>query len=108
MRDTALLEPEMTVQEVDAIVLSGGSAFGLDAAGGVMAVLAEQGRGFRIGPRTVPIVPQAIVFDLLNGGDKDWGASRPTSPSASLRARPSDSPSCWEPPAPAMARPPRL
>ena len=77
MRDTALLEPEMTVQEVDAIVLSGGSAFGLDAAGGVMAVLAEQGRGFRIGPRTVPIVPQAIVFDLLNGGDKDWGRKPP-------------------------------
>ncbi len=77
MRDTALLEPEMTVQEVDAIVLSGGSAFGLDAAGGVMAVLAEQGRGFRIGPRTVPIVPQAIVFDLLNGGDKDWGRQPP-------------------------------
>jgi D-aminopeptidase len=77
VRDTALLEPEMTVQEVDAIVLSGGSAFGLDAAGGVMAVLAEQGRGFKIGPRTVPIVPQAIVFDLLNGGDKEWGRKPP-------------------------------
>jgi D-aminopeptidase len=67
----------MTVNEVDAIVLSGGSAFGLDAAGGVMAVLAEQGRGFRVGSRTVPIVPQAILFDLLNGGDKEWGREPP-------------------------------
>ena len=77
VRDTALLEPEMTVEAVDAIVLSGGSAFGLDAAGGVMAVLAEQGRGHRVRSVTVPIVPQAILFDLLNGGDKNWGRNPP-------------------------------
>ncbi len=76
-RDTSLLEPEMTVEAVDALVLSGGSAFGLDAAGGVMAWLAEQGRGFRIGAVTVPIVPQAILFDLLNGGNKAWGRRPP-------------------------------
>ncbi len=71
-RDTALLEPEMTVEHIDAIVLSGGSAWGLSAADGVMAWLAGQGRGFPIGPLRVPIVPQAILFDLLNGGDKPW------------------------------------
>src|SRR4051794_5011963 len=58
VRDTALLEPHMTVERVDAIVLSGGSAFGLDAAGGVQAVLAEQGRGFPVRGLTIPIVPQ--------------------------------------------------
>ncbi|KPH83040.1 P1 family peptidase [Bosea vaviloviae] len=71
-RDTSLLEPEMTVEHIDAIVLSGGSAWGLSAADGVMAWLAGQGRGFPIGPLRVPIVPQAILFDLLNGGDKPW------------------------------------
>jgi L-aminopeptidase/D-esterase-like protein len=73
VRDTALLEPHMMVERVDAIVLSGGSAFGLDAAGGVQAVLAEQGRGFSVRGHTIPIVPQAILFDLANGGRKDWG-----------------------------------
>ncbi|HRK24678.1 MAG TPA: P1 family peptidase, partial [Beijerinckiaceae bacterium] len=67
-RDIGLLDPAMTVEKVDAIVLSGGSAFGLDAAGGVQSVLREQGRGFPVGDLCVPIVPQAIVFDLLNGG----------------------------------------
>ncbi len=76
-RDTALLEPEMTVERVDAFVLSGGSAFGLDAAGGVMAGLAAAGRGFAVGPVRIPIVPQAILFDLLNGGDKNWGDRPP-------------------------------
>ena len=61
----------------DAIVLSGGSAFGLDAASGVQAYLREAGRGFEVGPVRVPIVPQAILFDLLNGGDKDWGRRSP-------------------------------
>jgi L-aminopeptidase/D-esterase-like protein len=61
----------------DAIVLSGGSAFGLDAAGGVQSFLREQGRGFAVGPVRVPIVPQAILFDLLNGGNKDWGRHAP-------------------------------
>lgn len=76
-RDTALLEPEMTVETVDALLLSGGSAFGLDAAGGAQAALAAMGRGFAVGPLRVPIVPQAIVFDLLNGGDKSWGEKPP-------------------------------
>jgi D-aminopeptidase len=67
----------MTVERVDALLLSGGSAFGLDAAGGAMAALAAMGRGFPVGPTRVPIVPQAIVFDLLNGGDKAWGARPP-------------------------------
>ena len=76
-RDTEALAPEMLVQGVDAIVLSGGSAFGLDAPGGVQAYLREQGRGFAIGPVRVPIVPGSILFDLLNGGDKDWGRDAP-------------------------------
>jgi len=71
-RETALLDPAQTVEDIDAIVLSGGSAFGLDAASGVQAYLREQGRGFRIRDAVVPIVPAAIMFDLLNGGDKNW------------------------------------
>ncbi len=76
-RDTELLAPDQTVPAVDAIVLSGGSAFGLDAAGGVQARFAEIGRGFSIGKAVVPIVPGAILFDLLNGGDKAWGRYSP-------------------------------
>lgn len=76
-RDTALLDPSMTVATVDALVLSGGSAFGLDAAGGVQAGLREIGRGLQVGSTRVPIVPQAILMDLLNGGDKDWGLQSP-------------------------------
>lgn len=76
-RDTELLAPENTVSHIDAIVLSGGSAFGLDAAGGVVEVLRGQGRGFRAGDHTVPIVPAAILFDLANGGRKDWQGSSP-------------------------------
>lgn len=71
-RETDLLAPDRLVQEVDALVLSGGSAFGLDAASGVMAALRAAGRGFAVGPVRVPIVPGAILFDLLNGGDKGW------------------------------------
>ena len=67
----------MTVDHVDAILLSGGSAFGLDAAGGAMAALKEMGRGFEVGPVRVPIVSQAILFDLLNGGNKEWGRMPP-------------------------------
>ncbi|MEO1452215.1 MAG: P1 family peptidase [Pseudomonadota bacterium] len=74
-RDTELLSPETLVQTVDALVLSGGSAFGLDAAAGVMAGLRAQGRGFRIHEQSVPIVPAAIIFDLANGGDKAWADS---------------------------------
>ena len=77
VRDTALLEPEMTVEKVDAFVLSGGSAFGLDAPGGVMAYLAGIGRGFLSRGVRVPIVPGASLFDLVNGGDKAWGVRPP-------------------------------
>lgn len=76
-RETDLLEPHNTVQGIDAIVLSGGSAFGLDAASGAQAALREMGRGFAVGPVRVPIVPAAIMFDLINGGDKDWGRYPP-------------------------------
>lgn len=69
-RELALLGVEGTLDAVDAIVLSGGSAFGLAAADGVMGWLAEQGRGFPVGDLHVPIVPTVILFDLLNGGDK--------------------------------------
>lgn len=71
-RDTDLLEPDKTVEAIDALVLSGGSAFGLDAASGVMDGLRAAGRGFAVGPVRVPIVPAAIIFDLTNGGAKDW------------------------------------
>ncbi|WP_375462788.1 P1 family peptidase [uncultured Methylobacterium sp.] len=76
-RETDLLDPERTVEGIDALVLSGGSAFGLDAAAGVVAWLAEAGRGFPVGGMRVPIVPGAILFDLLNGGDKAWGRYPP-------------------------------
>ncbi|MDR3496746.1 MAG: P1 family peptidase [Ancalomicrobiaceae bacterium] len=76
-RDSDLLAPEQTVSHVDALVLSGGSAFGLDAVGGVQAWLAGRGRGFAVGSALVPIVPGAILFDLLNGGDKAWGRFSP-------------------------------
>lgn len=74
-RETDLLAPDRMVQEVDALFLSGGSAFGLAAAEGVMAGLRAAGRGFAVGPARVPIVPGAILFDLLNGGQKDWTES---------------------------------
>jgi D-aminopeptidase len=76
-RETALLDPAQTVERIDAIVLSGGSAFGLDAASGVQGWLAENGRGFAVGGARVPIVPGAILFDLINGGDKRWGRFPP-------------------------------
>ncbi len=76
-RETALLDPAHTVESIDAIVLSGGSAFGLDAASGVQAWLREQGRGFRVREARVPIVSGAILFDLLAGGDKNWGRYPP-------------------------------
>src|SRR6185436_14683357 len=76
-REEALLRPESTVEAIDGIALSGGSALGLDAAGGVQAWLAEQGRGFRIREAVIPIVPGAICFDLLNGGNKAWGRFPP-------------------------------
>jgi D-aminopeptidase len=76
-RETDLLEPHRTVERIDAVVLSGGSAFGLDAAAGVQALLRERGRGFAIGDVRVPLVSGAVLFDLLNGGDKNWGRFPP-------------------------------
>jgi len=76
-RDIDLLQPEETVERIDAVVLSGGSAFGLDAPSGVQAWMREQGRGFAIGNVRVPIVPGAILFDVINGGDKNWGRFPP-------------------------------
>ena len=67
-RETDLLMPDKVVESIDALVLSGGSAIGLDAAGGVVDALREQGKGYVVGPVTVPVVPAAIIFDLLGGG----------------------------------------
>ena len=63
-RDTDALSPSNTVQEVHGVLLTGGSAYGLDAAGGVMRWLEERGHGFQVGPAIVPIVPAAVIFDL--------------------------------------------
>ena len=77
IREGAVLDLENTVEQIHAIALAGGSAFGLEAGGGVQAWLAEQGRGFAVGGALIPIVPGAICFDLLNGGDKGWGRFPP-------------------------------
>ena len=74
-RETELLAPDKLVDAIDAIVLSGGSAFGLDSSGGVMDELHKLGRGFSVGGVSVPLVSGAIVFDLLNGGDKNWSVN---------------------------------
>ena len=76
-REGSLLGLANTVERVDAFALSGGSAFGLDAGGGIQAWLAEQGRGLVVRGAVIPIVPGAILFDLLNGGDKAWGRFSP-------------------------------
>lgn len=76
-RETDLLEPQNSIATIHAIVLSGGSAFGLDAASGVQAALREKNIGVEVGGFRVPIVPAAILFDLRNGGDKDWGLYPP-------------------------------
>ena len=77
IREGAVLDRENTVEQIHGIALAGGSAFGLEAGGGVQAWLAEHGRGFAIGGALIPIVPGAICFDLLNGGDKAWGRFAP-------------------------------
>jgi D-aminopeptidase len=71
-RETDLLAPDKSVAAVDALVLSGGSAYGLDACSGVVDALRKDGRGYRVFDAIIPLVPGAILFDLLNGGDKDW------------------------------------
>jgi L-aminopeptidase/D-esterase-like protein len=76
-RESALLDPVNTLERIDGIALAGGSAFGLEAGGGVQAWLAERGRGFVVRDAVIPIVPGAIIFDLLNGGDKAWGRFPP-------------------------------
>jgi len=76
---TDALDPVNLITAVDAVVLSGGSSFGLEAASAVMARLGAEGRGFRfaMGMPPVPIVPGAIIFDLANGGNKNWGETPP-------------------------------
>ena len=76
-REGALLDLANTVEKIDAIALAGGSAFGLEAGSGVQAWLAEKGRGFNVRGAVIPIVPGAICFDLLNGGNKKWGRFAP-------------------------------
>ncbi len=76
-RDLECLSSDTLIESVHAIVLSGGSGYGLDAASGAQAWLRERGRGVSFGNAVIPIVPQAICFDLLNGGDKDWGRYPP-------------------------------
>ncbi|MCO6416450.1 P1 family peptidase [Siccirubricoccus sp. KC 17139] len=71
------LDPTSLSNEVDAIVLSGGSMYGHDAAGAVVAALGARGRGISFGGAVVPVVPGAILFDLANGGDKAWGEIPP-------------------------------
>lgn len=75
--ETDALGPLGTVSEIHALVLSGGSAFGLQAAGAVQNALRARGVGFAVGPERVPIVPAAAIFDLLNSGDKAWGGVSP-------------------------------
>ena len=78
-RETDALDPVNVVGQVDAVVLSGGSVFGLEAASGVAAFLRAIGRGYELAPTVprAPIVPAAILFDLANGGDKNWGEEAP-------------------------------
>ncbi|NNM72880.1 P1 family peptidase [Enterovirga aerilata] len=76
-RDQECLEPDRAVERIDAVVLSGGSGLGLDAATGAQAWLRERGRGIPVASVRVPIVPSAVLFDLLNGGDKNWGRFPP-------------------------------
>jgi L-aminopeptidase/D-esterase-like protein len=76
-RDQECLSPDAELARIHALVLAGGSAYGLDAATGAQAWLRERGRGLTFGRTTIPLVPQAICFDLMNGGDKDWGRYPP-------------------------------
>ena len=82
-RETDVLAPTAHLEAVHAIVLCGGSAFGLDAAGGVMRALAERGVGYAVGPYRVPIVPAAVIFDLFVGD----GRVRPDAVMGAVAAR---------------------
>ncbi|MDE1150376.1 MAG: P1 family peptidase [Azospirillaceae bacterium] len=79
VRETEALSPENLVGRAHAIVLAGGSVFGLAAADGVVAALSQRGQGLTLRPGTpaVPLVPSAVLYDLANGGDKDWGLVPP-------------------------------
>ena len=76
-RETDALEPHTLVERVHGLVLAGGSVFGLAAADELVLCLSAAGQGLDIGPGLpkVPVVPGAILFDLGNGGDKDWGGA---------------------------------
>src|ERR1700722_11287569 len=76
-READVLEPAATVERIDGIALSGGSAFGLEAGAGMQAWLRERGRGFAVGSARGALGPGAILFDLLAGGDKNWGRFAP-------------------------------
>jgi L-aminopeptidase/D-esterase-like protein len=76
-RDTGMVDPSASIERIDGVVLSGGSTFGLDAAGGVQAALRAAGRGVVFAGYPVPLVSAAILFDLGNGGDKGWGRFSP-------------------------------
>ena len=78
-RETDALDPSCLVDAVDAVVLSGGSVYGLDAASGAVSWLSQNGRGFAHpqAELVAPVVPAAILFDLSNGGDKQWGPDSP-------------------------------
>lgn len=75
-RETDLLNPIHAVQEVNAVVLTGGSAYGLDAASGVMRYMEEQGQGYNVGVGVVPIIPAAVIFDLSIGSAKSVRINR--------------------------------
>jgi len=72
-RETDALDPSCLVDRIHALCLSGGSVFGLDAAGGVVSWMSQRGRGLALDPLPIPVVPSAILYDLANGGDKSWG-----------------------------------
>lgn len=80
-RETDALSPENLVDAIDAIVLSGGSVYGLAAADGVVSWLGARGRGYgliaRPGVPPSPVVPGAILYDVANGGDRSWGEDPP-------------------------------
>jgi L-aminopeptidase/D-esterase-like protein len=87
-RETALLDPARAVEHIDAVVLTGGSAFGLAAADGVVAWLAERGRGFPTRGGPVPIVPTAAIYDLVeSGGDRPGRDEGRAAADAALRSR---------------------
>ncbi|MCH8862898.1 MAG: P1 family peptidase [Proteobacteria bacterium] len=76
-RETDALDPTCLVEDFHGLVLAGGSVFGLAAADAVVNWLSEKNIGLKLGPRAIPVVPAAILYDLANGGDKDWGDAPP-------------------------------